>query len=814
MDDGLTGTMPQLTRYFAHPRSYCAIATLLGAVATAHAGSYTPQANLATSPAAASSQHGTSQAVQLWQQILQMNRAANPQGMIDACLQLIRLQPTFYGGHYYLGLAAQQAGQNHLVGSAYNKALELLNAELTSNPNRHELLEVKADLYFRTGRARAAVAIREKMLRSATDFEQQKRQLVHLLSLFRAPKLYPMHQRYIRVTRHRYPAAFDDCKVQVAEQALLNNTALQFSQCSNSPSVNRAPMKAATSRAITATQPQQPQTTQTAVTESGQIARLQQRYRQQPSANNAFEVARALVRNGRISDMEPWAKLAIPAQQSTAQALQMMRQANSSGEASLARKLGALVLERNRFTRKEFLELNRITIKTEQRAGNKAGEREAWFRIYQASQDSNALLNVVRLHNDAGEHHQALKIINRIELDYLDHDGQSAWYDEMGETYFARHQYNNARYAQQKSLQIRPSAERWFVYAVTLYNLRELQEARVAIDNALGQSPDNSRYLVRKAQIANASNDTATARAILAEIAQSEPDDYEINANLALTEHASGNGSRASTAWSKALAALDTEKGAGNLSRLSVQSRLRSLENSWYVKAGSSACITDDTCRRLSDSIAAEAASRAYAGIDYQFNRHWRAGVEVEFTNEDNSLAPDADSMLAAVGFDYLPLNEQNLVISLDRTFSNQADVDDNTRVRITYDNQGRNGHQLPSGRLSEPYLYLGAELSQQLEGDKDSYAMVETRVGRQLQRSDHASITPYVFGKGDYYKGAEDDRSAVESGVGMRFSMEHDFNADGNSAETAIVLRAGRDLKESEDNEQFRTTIGIDFSY
>lgn len=757
-----------------------------------------------------------------WNRILQMNPASNPQGMIDACLQLLQLDKQFYGAHYYMGIAAEQSGQSELAKSAFAKALRLISEEQSRQPNRIELLATKADLYQRTGNARAAVTVREKLLRSVNSFEAQKQNLIILLDLFRDPKLRHMRQQYLRVTKYRYPAAFEDCRVQASATALVNNQPVNISHCSNNIAIRQpsvATQAIASSRP--ASRPQPAAARVQAVDQNARLRQLSAQYQHSPAADTAWKIAGIYDGSEQYKAADTWFGRALASTTRAEEPLAWLSHLQQSGNASFMRRASKQVLKNNNFSNRQLLELNRLIIKSEQRAGNKQYQLEAWMRFYKVSQDSSALLNVVRLHNDLGQHGQALKIINRVQLEFLPPDAKALWYDEMGETYYARQQLNNARYVRQLAVKLQPNGERWFNLAVTLYSLKELDDASRAINQALAAEPDNSRYLVRKAQIANASNDGTTARRILAQISRSEPDDYEVNANMAVAEAAVGNGSEATASWQRALASLDREKVVGqkptDLTRLSIRSHLRSLENSWFFQVHSAACLSDSECYRFANaSTPAAGYGRGGVQIDYAMNKHWRLGAGIEFSNEAETLRPESDSVLASAGFDYLPFEQQNLIISINRLFAREKEAEDNTRISVSWNNQPRGRKDsLPAGRISAPYSYFSAELSRLLEHNQDTFAHLEGRKGRQILAGNDNVFIPYIFGEGRYLDSKTEEYGAVESGVGLSYQMQHVFdNATGEEAQTELFLKAGRDLVVKDNDEEFRAVIGIDFNY
>jgi len=488
--------------------------------------------------------------------------------------------------------------------------------------------------------------------------------------------------------------------------------------------------------------------------------------------------------------------------------LKEYRSKNYSDVAEFSR----LLIKSGKLTAREKAETYQLLALAERKRNNPEKERRAWMQFYNLTFSSDALLRVVKLHHQAGRFTQGLRIANRVQLERLSKTGQIKWYRVIGALYHDSRQLNNALFIRQRLVELLPNAENSFHYSETLLALGKKEKAYAAIKRALKDNPSNPAYLLNQAYILSANGDTERANEIIKNLSSDE---------LKLAQIKVGNDRQHLKHLNKK---PNGEKDSLlnqhiiDLSHLSIQSELKNLENKFTFSVNNSICRDDNGCNNfLASSTTNSAPSLGSLHALYQLNKKISVSTKLLYTHETNALTLNTETGIASIGLNIKPMRKNNLQVSLERQFGIGDLAQDNTKLTLSI-NHTKGDKIRPSAtrEKSWPYLHLYAEVSKLFEQQKDNFAFLEGRYGRTIKLNNHTALSPYLFGQGSHHSDKnKTDNKSTEAGIGVALNIDHFFDEKkGNRGHTELFIKAGRDLYVSENDEEFRTQLGIEFNY
>lgn len=510
-------------------------------------------------------------------------------------------------------------------------------------------------------------------------------------------------------------------------------------------------------------------------------------------------------------------------------AIQYLLNRYQSGKYEHIAEFSRLLIRSGKLTPREKAETYQLLALAERRNNNPERERRAWMQFYNLTFSSDALLRVVKLHYLAGRFSEGLRIANRVQLERLSKAGRIKWYAVIGNLYHDSRQFNNALFIRKRLIALQPTATNTSQYSKTLFASGQNDKAYAAIKRALKQHPNNPAYLLHKAYILNASGKSEQANDIISTLSTHHLEAAKIKANRAQQHRKNGNQKLARQEFKHAINNLNDKNFKNHdsnslnrhiidLSQLSIQSELRNMENKFTFSISNSICRDDNGC----DSFLANSSRQSAPDLGalhalYQLNKNLSVTAGLFYSHKTNGLAFDSNTGLASIGIHFNPIPKNNLQVSLERQFGIGDLAQDNSKISLSFQHQkGSDIKPSATREKSWPYLHLAAEISKLIERQKDQFAFLEGRYGRTIKVSTDGALSPYVFALGNYHHNDQvADKQSTEAGIGITLKLDHIAdNYKGNRGHTELFFRAGRDLYVSENDEEFRSRLGITFSY
>ncbi len=487
-----------------------------------------------------------------------------------------------------------------------------------------------------------------------------------------------------------------------------------------------------------------------------------------------------------------------------------------------------LLIKSGKLTAREKAETYQLLALAERKRNNPEKERRAWMQFYNLTFSSDALLRVVKLHHQAGRYTRGLRIANRVQLERLSKTGQIKWYRVIGTLYHDSRQLNNALFIRERLVELLPNAENSFHYSETLFALGKKEKAYAAIKRALKDNPDNPAYLLNQAYILSANGDIERANEIIKNLSSDKLKLAQIKVHNGQHHLKNGSTKLANKDFKLALRHLNKQSNGAkssllnqhiiDLSQLSIQSELKNLENKFTFSISNSICRDDNGCNTyLGSSTTNSAPALGSLHALYQLNKKVSVAAGLIYKHENNRLSLNTQSGIASIGLNIQPMRKNNLQISLERQFGIGDLALNNTKLTLSIKHTKGNKIKPSATReKSWPYLHLYAEVSKLLEQQKDNFVFLEGRYGRTIKLNNHTALSPYLFGVGNHHSDDNNsDNKSTEAGIGVALNIDHFLDKfKGSRGHTELFFKAGRDLYVSENDEEFRTRLGIEFSY